>query len=100
MKKLLSQNIDKGTANAVGVAFAIVGDAGCDGILQRAGGSDRSDRSGIGQALRVSARQRIAAAGSTAGCGGWVVGCDANIHNLIVAPLWRICKQPLHVVMQ
>ena len=97
----LGQNIDEGTADVVGVAFAIVGDAVGDRILRGLDGLRGADRTRIGRVLNVSRSHGIAT--STAGVGGdgdGVVGCDADIHVRNVDPLWRMCKPQICTVMQ
>ncbi len=98
MQTLLRQNINKRTADVIGVAFAVVGDAGLEGVFQRAGGGNRSHGARVGCVLNVGGRQGVSATGSRGDSDG-VVGGDADIHALNVTPLWRICKQPMHVVM-
>ncbi len=100
VKDLLSQNVDEGAADVVGVTFPIAGDAVGNRILNRPCGIDRGHRTGARCILHVSRSQRIAAAGGERGDSDGVVGGDADIHARNGDPLWRVCKQQIFVVMK
>lgn len=90
MSFVLSQNIDNGAANAVGVAVVRVGGNGI--VLDRADGFGRSHGTALRGILNVGRSERITTTRNSADGDGIVSG-NTNIHTDNVDPLWRSCKR-------